>query len=877
MQYKKDNCDSFGNVLDNNLSKKELKDLKNLKARIKNEGLICGETDKTGKLILDTRDNVKKKMKKHIQEDTIINEKKVKTLENKLNNHMESWTKILKPGEKIQQAKRVKSNLVTKDNQIPVLRGTSKDHKIAIDEEVGPDVRPIMGAIVGPNIGLSELGSIIVRKIAEKADVGLVIKSTEEALNKIENFNKSRLTRRQNLKKMIIASMDIEKYYPNILSLQSAKIIRRMWEELEMEMMGLEVDEICKYLGKHLKQWEVIEEGFEELLYTKKKKTRKVSKKVGNKKVKSKKVKKNMNKKVKETVKNNNDDIRSSMGADTQKAASKEDKTKYEVMDIDSVEGADTLETVETAEQYIDKSKKRKKQEWTKPKRIPTLIEQRNLFGKALEVMLVTCMDNHVYQFDNEIRVQKKGGPIGLKLTGEIADCVMIDWDQKFLKELAKLNLVPDVYTRFKDDIGIAVESLEKGSKLEGGKVVIDEAKRQMDVSKSDTKVTMEIIQVIANSINPMITLTVDTPCNYPDGKLPVLDFKVNVNEKENSRIDFEFYEKPTKNPMVVLASSALSNSQKRTILTQECLRRLRNTKVELGPEIQKKHLDKFMLKVKNSGYTTKFRREVLDSAQKAFAKMVDDDKAGVKPLYRSKDWTFDERQKAKMLKIQNWWNLEKAQIQYSSVLFVTPTPGGVLASDVRKREAEINKNSQERVKVVEKGGLKIKDILCTKNPFQKSNCSQKSCPLCANSEYVVVAPGDGRYPCNSNNVGYRWQCVNCEIQNKVKIYEGETSRSARIRGSEHVKDLERKTEKSVLYKHIQNEHPNEEVKFRMEITRKFRDALTRQANEAVRIFSRAGPELLNSKSEFNHPPLARVVVEKKKPWTPNGVSKKFK
>ena len=91
----------------------------------------------------------------------------------------------------------------------------------------------------------------------------------------------------------------------------------------------------------------------------------------------------------------------------------------------------------------------------------------------------------------------------------------------------------------------------------------------------------------------------------------------------------------------------------------------------------------------------------MLDSAQKAFAKMVDDDKAGVKPLYRSKDWNFEERQKTKMLKKRNWWNSEKAQIQYSSVLFVTPTPGGVLVSDVRKREAEINKNSQERVKVV--------------------------------------------------------------------------------------------------------------------------------------------------------------------------------
>ena len=49
-----------------------------------------------------------------------------------------------------------------------------------------------------------------------------------------------------------------------------------------------------------------------------------------------------------------------------------------------------------------------------------------------------------------------------------------------------------------------------------------------------------------------------------------------------------------------------------------------------------------------------------------------------------------------------------------------------------------------------------------------------------------------------------------------------------------------------------------------MEITQNFKDALTRQANEAVRIYSRPDNELLNSKSEFNHPPLARIVVERK-------------
>ena len=64
------------------------------------------------------------------------------------------------------------------------------------------------------------------------------------------------------------------------------------------------------------------------------------------------------------------------------------------------------------------------------------------------------------------------------------------------------------------------------------------------------------------------------------------------------------------------------------------------------------------------------------------------------------------------------------------------------------------------------------------------------------------------------------------------------------------------------------NVHENEEVKFEMEITKKFKDALSRQANEAVRIFSRPDNELLNSKSELNHPPLARVVVEKKNKYS---------
>ena len=312
-------------------------------------------------------------------------------------------------------------------------------------------------------------------------------------------------------------------------------------------------------------------------------------------------------------------------------------------MDI-SDEGADTLDT---SSKKQNDSKKKKTVIWNKPKRIPTKLELRKMFGKALEGMLIVCMNNHVYQFENITRLQKQGGPIGLRLTGEIADCLMINWDKKLLTKLESHGMIPELYTRFKDDIAIVIESLEKGSKLVEDTITVDEMKKLEDENKNDTKVTMDIVQNLANTINPMIKLTVETPCNYPDGKLPVLDITVKINQEAQNRLDFEFFEKPTKNPRVVM--------------------------------VQKKHLDKFMLKVKNSGYNTKFRTEILDSILKAFEKMVDDDLKNIKPLYRSKNWNAEERAILKSKKKLNWWNTDKSQTKYTSVLFVTPTPGGVL------------------------------------------------------------------------------------------------------------------------------------------------------------------------------------------------------
>ena len=397
-------------------------------------------------------------------------------------------------------------------------------------------------------------------------------------------------------------------------------------------------------------------------------------------------------------------------------------------------------------------------------------------------------------------------------------------------------------------------------AKITNGELVIDETKLIEDESKSASKITFEILKEIAEEVDPMLKFTIDTPCDHKCNQIAVLDLAVNVNKEENQRIDYEFYEKPTKHKQVILSNSALSMDKKRTILTQECLRIIRNTKIELGVETRNKHLSNFMIKLKRSGYNQKFRIEVLNSALKAFEKMIVDDKKGQKPLFRDRLWNYEERNKAKNSKKLNWYKQGGKSI-YTSVMFVPPTPGMVLCKELQQREKEVNKFNDERFKMVEAGGVKVENILTQKNPFKKEKCEENDCPLCKNAgnEKVIAL-------CSTNNVGYRWTCENCKIKNLKRVYEGESSRSARIRGKEHAKGLKNEDPKNMLYKHKVLEHHDEpNVNFKMEITGLFRDALTRQADEAVRIKNCEKSELLNSKNQFNNAPITRIVIDRKR------------
>ena len=80
------------------------------------------------------------------------------------------------------------------------------------------------------------------------------------------------------------------------------------------------------------------------------------------------------------------------------------------------------------------------------------------------------------------------------------------------------------------------------------------------------------------------------------------------------------------------------------------------------------------------------------------------------------------------------------------------------------------------------------------------------------------------------------------------------------------MKALERKDDKSALYKHILSDHQEEkqQVQFQMKVVGRFKTAISRQIDEGVRIQNKNSKFLLNSKTEFYGPAIKRKILEGK-------------
>ena len=171
-----------------NLSKKELRGLKFLKARIKGGELIVGQTDKSSRFCVLTRDQYVKLGLKHTQQDEEIEWKHVKTLQNRVNNVVWWLSKIVNQSVETDES-RMQRNIQDHNTEIADMYLLFKDHKQWCQDSNTPvPSRPVVSGNKTYNVHLSELLAELLEPVAKEAH-GAEIASTEDALAKISSIN----------------------------------------------------------------------------------------------------------------------------------------------------------------------------------------------------------------------------------------------------------------------------------------------------------------------------------------------------------------------------------------------------------------------------------------------------------------------------------------------------------------------------------------------------------------------------------------------------------------------------------------------------------------------------------------------------------------
>ena len=426
----------------------------------------------------------------------------------------------------------------------------------------------------------------------------------------------------------------------------------------------------------------------------------------------------------------------------------------------------------------------------------------------------------------------------------------------------------------------------------------------------SSSRRTALIIVAMMNDIFNFLNFTIELGEDFVDGKLPSLD--INIWVVNGRLILFEHFEKTMASNLVVEAKSALSKEVKLATLSEEIARRLRNTSQRLDSARRLEIVEHACVKMKTSGHSDTIIRQAVEQGirsndNKVKRSLLDMDDPAYQPLFPKAGWKKNLKAKAKALKRATWfrgdddkkegsWNplpLSKAGGRVgkrrkiflkagkgksegrpvnATVVFVPSTRGGTLISSLKEDEDRMAMITGFRVKYQEAGGSILANAFNT-NLGSGQACGRDSCPPCEVS--------GGRVDCKARSIMYESKCLVCNPETSLEeadgqanqpsrtletpregIYIGESSRSLHERAFEHVRDAKAFSDSSHIVKHWMTSHPSlpNPPMMGFSITGRFKDCLSRQISEALRI-NMSRDSLLNSKREFGHNSVSRLTV----------------
>ena len=770
-EYKEEHCSKEGHFKEHNLNSQETKALKELKKEIKDRKIVVFTTDKSGKFAADTPSNYEEAVTKHTEKDIEIDEKKVRQVEGKINQHMRQFNKMFKVGSTYNHESRVTGATQSTNTPAPPMYGLRKDHKATEDEVVGPPVRPVCGANQAPNSRLSHFLSRIINDYADAENFETECRSSEEMKAAFTRYND---TTDPILKKQCqVISMDVKALYPSMEWGEIMKAVREMIESSERTVENVDWQEVGKYLAVTMSEKDIEKEGLQHVVPRRK----------------------------------------------------GEGRRRVTVAYLGQKKNEDQWELART----------------------PGTRQKKKMLALVVAEGVRICLENHVYCIGDRIYKQQEGGPIGLELTGAVSRPFMAKWDKLYLEKVKRAGIRMLLYERYVDDSNQIAVAPPKGYRYDREeKKMVKSQERDVDSENEgdDERMTRALVE-IANDVMGCIKMEADMPSKNRDGKLPILDMKVWMNDE--GEVMFQHYEKPMSSKAVLHGESAHPSACKRSVHVQEIIRRLLNSspkldwKTEVAPIVSD-----YMMRMKDAGYGERYRKSILEQALAIYDRKKEEERNGQRPVYRPKSWQKEERRKKKRESKHDW----STKGGYIAPIFVPSSPRGELARRMKK-VAEKERKKEIHFKIVEMGGRTLKSELQRSNPLSTPGCEKSDCMACRKER------GKGGQ-CRRNNINYEIECQLCK-NTAPTTYIGETARNLYTRGGEHLQRSN--AEESFMRRHMQEKHAGEEEDFRAKVTHTNKDCLTRQVREGV-LIRRSRKEIMNTRSEWFQPPLYRIRSE---------------
>ena len=474
--------------------------------------------------------------------------------------------------------------------------------------------------------------------------------------------------------------------------------------------------------------------------------------------------------------------------------------------------------------------------------------------------------------------------------TKTVARVAMQIFDIKWRKRLEEEGVVTWLLARYMDDARAFLPPFRPGWRWgeEGLKFCQLWVKEDRDLTP--TELTKRVLAGSMVGVERFLEFTFET-CEDEqfNGWLPTLDTCLRV--ENNNVVNYNYYEKETCAKMTVQAKSAMNENMKIQIVSQDMIRRLLNTREEMGATNRGAIVDGYARKLLQSGYSKEQTRKIIKNGIKGFEGRRRSRAAKGAPMRSTAKKSSRTRLVKKLLSKTNWYrkrsnkdvagsnntnsrkgamsNEKEQDREPQTVLFVEYSKDGELASSMKELTKRLSEVTGFKVKVVERAGGALRDQFPTTTLWDGSSCDRMDCTTC--NQGAEKLPN-----CRKSSLVYENVCLNCNpgagskgelkgVRDDIPtLYVGETSRTVFERSKEHWEAWRSRKEESHIRKHQELEHGGESTpRFMMRVVKHYRTALSRQVGEAVRIGRRGGAGMiLNSKSEYNRCKIPRLVIE---------------